>query len=375
MIAESCPQAIVPGAREVPRFVHAEVMSRKSTARKKARRRDGQTELPVSRMRGPGDVAVMIPYLLGFQPVESLVLVALEGPRKRFGPVLRVDLVDSPDLRREQVDRVVGVMATNGVGLVVVAAFSTEPSRADPLVRQVMDGLADEGIAVEDAFRADGRRWWSYVCHNPRCCGPDGTPYNAGAARVAAEAVMAGMAFEPDRDALRSQLAPDDPDARSRVASAVAALRAARKVRPWMAVGTVETAVASALGLAEPSSLSPVDTAWLALAVQTPDGAARAMAIVERDDAAEHYELWRVVTRRVADDLLPPVACLAGFAAWLDGRGVLASHAVDRVFDVAPGHPFALVIAELLDHGVNPRTWPEIRARKREDGSFPPPAA
>ncbi len=99
------------------------------------------------------------------------------------------------------------------------------------------------------------------------------------------------------------------------------------------------------------------------------------MAMAERENAGVHYEVWRAVTRRVDDDLLPPVASLAGFAAWLEGRGVLASHAVDRVFEVAPGHPFALLVSELVDRAVNPRTWADLRARHREDGSFPPPAA
>ncbi len=116
MIAESCPQA-----RSEPRSARTSTlffMSRKSRTLKKARRGDARTSLPVSKMRGPGDVAVMIPYLLGFQPLESLVLVALEGARKRFGPVLRVDLVDDPDLRREQVERIVGVMGENLIELV-----------------------------------------------------------------------------------------------------------------------------------------------------------------------------------------------------------------------------------------------------------------
>jgi hypothetical protein len=348
-------------------------MSRKSRSFKKARLREEQNSLPVTTMSGPGDVAVMIPYLLGFQPVESLVLVALEGPRKRFGPVLRVDLVDEAGLRREQVGRAVRAMSDNDVGRVVVAAFSTESSRADPQAKQAMVRLALADIAVEDAFRADGSRWWSYVCGNPRCCSPAGTRYDAGTSRVAAEAVMAGMAFEPDRDALRRHLAPDAPELRSQVADAVAALGECPAARPWTSDGAIEAAVSR--GLAAPTELSPADTAWLALAVQTSDGVGRAMAMVRRDIAGEHYELWRTITTQVCDDLLPPVACLAGFAAWLQGYGVLASHAVERVLEVAPGHPFAMLIADLLDQAINPSSWAVPGAGTRENGDSRPPAA
>jgi uncharacterized protein DUF4192 len=373
MIAESRPQVPDWAARSDRSLGHARCMSRKGRRFNTAHLREGQTGLPVTTMSGPGDVAVMIPYLLGFQPVESLVLVALQGPRKRFGPVLRVDLVEGPGLRHEQVGRAVRAMSDNDVARVVVAAVSTDASRADPQARQAMVRLALADIAVEDAFRADGSRWWSYVCGNPHCCSPAGTPYDAGTARVAAEAVMAGMAFEPDRDALRRHLAPDTPEVRSQVAAAVAALGECPAARPWTSEGAIESAVSR--GLAAPAELSPADTAWLALAVQAPDGAGRAMAMIQRDTAGEHYELWRRVTTQVDDDLLAPVACLAGFAAWLHGYGVLASHAVERVLGVAPGHPFALLIADLLDQAINPSSWPMPGPSRRENGDSRPPAA
>ncbi len=335
-------------------------MSRKSRTLKKARREGPDGLLPVSRVRGPADVAVIIPYLIGFQPVESLVLVALEGPRKRFGPVLRVDLVDDDpdgdvDLRSQQAELVVAVMARNGVGRVLVVAYSEVPGRADPVVALVREALADRGIAVEDAFRTDGGRWWSYVCGNPRCCSPEGVPYDSRTSRVAAEAVVSGLTFEADREALRAQLAPADPRTRRLVALAVRALRCDEQAADPTG-DTIDTLVTEAL--VAPSALSPADTARLAVAVQTADGLQRLAGGITRAEAGQHYQLWRTVTTRVGDDLQPATACLAALAAWLDGRGVLASLAVDRVLELAPGHPFAELVGGLLARAVNPAAWP-----------------
>lgn len=349
-------------------------MSRKGRALRNARPAGLGAGPPISKVRGPADVAVIIPYLLGFQPAESLVLVALEGPRKRFGPVLRVDLVDDPDLRPELTAQVVGLAVSNHVPLALVVAFSDTSERADPLVGLVVESLAEHGVGLEDAFRTDGRRWWSYVCHDPQCCNPDGVPYDAGTSRVAAEAVVSGLSFVPDREALRSRFLPEDAGLREEVGLEARFLRRTDpSVWPWSSSVPLEAKVTSAL--AAPSALTTREAAWLAVAVQPWAGQERAIALIDRANAAQHFELWRTVMCRVPDHLLPAVGCLAAFSAWLDGRGVLASHAVDKVLEVAPSHPFARSVATMLAQAVNPRTWPERRERRDYEGQRQPPAS
>ena len=46
------------------------------------------------RLSDPADLAAAIPYLLGFPPEESLVVISLRGPRKRIGLTMRWDLPD-----------------------------------------------------------------------------------------------------------------------------------------------------------------------------------------------------------------------------------------------------------------------------------------
>jgi len=66
--------------------------------------------------------------------------------------------------------------------------------------------------------------------------------------------------------------------------------------------------------------------------------------------------------RCVPDDLLAPAGSLTAFAAWLQGSGVLSSHACDRVLAVYPRYSMAQLIAEVLQSGVNPCRWDEIGA-------------
>ena len=343
---------------------------------KKARRtpRSSPRPGPIARVRGAADVVAMIPYLLGFQPHDSLVVIALQGPRKRFGPVLRVDLVDDPDLVPQQAAVILEVVTGHRLGPVLVAVFSDDARRAEPLTSLVLAELAGSGVAVEDAFRADGRRWWSYLCSNPSCCSPAGSPYDVRTSAAAAEAVLAGLAFEPDREALRERFAPSDEIRRHSVAQEVQLLRDLPATR---APGDTEgLRMGELVGsrLADPAAAEPSELARLALLVQSHSGRDVAMGLIDRANAARHFELWRHVLVCVSDDLLPPVGCVVAFAAWLDGRGVLASHAVERVLALEPDDSFARLLAELLVAAVDPRHWDLVAPGATALGDPPPRA-
>lgn len=47
-------------------------------------------------LRGPAELADALPYLMGFYPNDSVVMVALHGGRGRFGGRLRLGIPQSP---------------------------------------------------------------------------------------------------------------------------------------------------------------------------------------------------------------------------------------------------------------------------------------
>lgn len=330
-------------------------MSKRSRTLKKARRRtaDGR---PVTKVRSPGDTLALVPYLLGFTPHESLVVVSLTAGGKRFGPTFRLDLPPEEDYRELLADRVEQIVVGHGFSPVVVAVFSAQPEVADPFVRAVLDRLAARRVRVVDAFRGDGRSWWSYVCDDPWCCPPEGSPYDADASPAAVDAVLAGMAKAPDREALRAQFAPGEPGARAAVQREVTALSAA-DVAP-LTPDEVATLVPRVLAGAE---LGPQEQAHLLLSLRLIPQRDQVWGSITRDNAGRHLETWRGLMRLAPDGLLAPVGSLAAFAAWLGGTGVLAAHAVDRVLDVAPDYPMAVLIRQAIDGALDPRVWPSGR--------------
>ena len=314
----------------------------------------------VTKVKDPADVISVVPYLLGFDPRESLVVIALEGSPQRFGPCARLDLVngdDPPDAAAHQVDFVAELVDRHKFDPLILVAYtarSRDSDLTDSLMRDLVSRLRADGVEVAEALRADGSRWWSYTCDDRRCCPAEGTPYDAGSSRVAAEAVVAGLARAPSRDALRAQFEPVP----ARVAAfedALTGLLAAPTTYEPMTEDDVREQVSRAVEREDP--ITEESLVRLVLAVQHKQLHDAAWSLMTRANASDHAEFWTAALQAIPDDLLAAVGGLASFAGWLSGRGVLASHAAERVLRVDPDHPMALGVLELCATSVNPAVW------------------
>ena len=148
-----------------------------------------------SRLEGPADIVAMVPYLLGFHPAESLVVVALTGPANGSGPCMRIDLVDARRSRSagratsSACDRAPRVRA--GAGRRVHRAAAGRPRRScEPLC------AALTASGVHGRRGVAGRRSPLVVLHVSTTRGAAArlaTPTTPASPPVAAEAVLAGM--------------------------------------------------------------------------------------------------------------------------------------------------------------------------------------
>lgn len=320
-------------------------------------------EQVVATAREPADLVAVIPYLLGFQPVESLVVAALEGPRRRLGPLARVDLADVPAGRlddpgaRSEVElvasRVCQLAARHGWDAVVVVVYTERRAVADAHAAVLLPGLAAGGTRVVEMLGASGERWWTHGCAAERCCPPEGVPFDPSANPLAATAVAAGLGKAATRDELRALLDPAPAADRRQVGLAVEREQAtARSSREQTVVLVREVGK-----VIDGAPLDLARTARLLALVQHGAPREAAWGLITRPTAHLHAALWQHVARLAPDPLLPPAGCLAGFASWLDGVGVVAAHAADRVAEVAPAYPLNDLLRQVLAAGVDPRDW------------------
>ncbi|SCL22481.1 protein of unknown function [Micromonospora nigra] len=343
------------------------------------------SDRPRLAVRSPADLIAAVPYLLGFHPADSVVVVALSGPRITF--VARADLPRAADDPSPPARHLAEVVARQGVESATVIGYGA-PTRVTPAVDAVRVAFAVTGLPVVDALRVTAGRWWSYLCAEPECCPPDGTPYDAQASAVPAAAVFAGQVALPDRAALAAQVAPasgtDTGGATARAELRLAELlgRARPLDRP---VGPsddrlLREAGVDALRVArrrqrDGGSLTDDEVAWLGLLLTYLPVRDHAWQRTDGRDA--DIALWTDVLRRADPELIAAPASLLAFAAWRAGQGALAAVALERALARHPTYSLALTVDDLLRRGVPPEVldgWPAVelpgvvRRRRRRRG-------
>src|ERR1700712_5081036 len=96
------------------------------------------------RLTGRRGLLAAIPAMLGFHPEESLVMVCLSGPKRRVGPVIRVDLA-APGVAVlvSQFQR----HAERYADEVALLCYTERPGCC-PVLDEVLDGLESGGARI-----------------------------------------------------------------------------------------------------------------------------------------------------------------------------------------------------------------------------------
>lgn len=303
-----------------------------------------------------GLVALM-PYLLGFHPTNSLVLVGLDGSRVTL--CARLDL-DCPLIHARET---VQALAQHRVTLLAVAYGDRES--AEPALDNIEELAASTDCELADAMRiTDGH---IYPRCADGCCHPE--PVNPVAA-PAVHAVAAGISPARSRNDYAAQLAPVPDVEQARMYQAVE--YAASHLTQLLAGATEHTAQLLVARLSERAITEAVATLacggrltddqaarmWLLLTIP----AVRDNAIRRLTGQREHIQFWIDLTRRCADEGRAWAATMLACAAIRHSNTMLAGLALDEA--IATGHAGELtnLLQRCIRSGANPRDLADLIA-------------
>jgi hypothetical protein len=359
-------------------------------------------------LRTPADVVTAVPYLIGFHPSDSVVLLGVR--RRRMVFQVRADL---PAVGRVAAvaARLAGLLGRQGATS-AVAVFYARPGPCTPLLAHLLGALVRRGVHLVDAIWVHGGRYAGMTCRNGACCPPEGRPLPAAGPTVDA-AVQADLTALPSRAALARRLSPvrsarrarmpeqtrrayvrlaelvqagaglpgaEDTDPPTEVGAGrpvevVAASLAGTGVGPVAGMGRVPligsahervrrsaaTAIAAALiQIRTGSRPSDADLAWLSVLIAHPAAARHAWLGLGGQLSAQ-VVLWTEVVRRAEPRLRARPAALLAFAAWRAGEGALASIALERALALDAREPLAELFNEVLARGLSPALWTHMQ--------------
>lgn len=364
-------------------------------------------------LRGPAELVDALPYMLGFHPTDSIVLVALHGGRGRFGGRLRLGIPESPHewlpVAQHLAECLVEGSERRGSrpdGIVVF--LCQDPAEGEsgravmerlrPLAQWLRTSCGALDVPVPEALCVSGGRFWSYCCPDSRCCPAEGTAMAiSGTSVMAAAAAYAGIQVRGSLREMESRLAPlrtpSMADQERALDSAGAALlprilhggsreqvgtetlRLARRLMKRLGErATLDTAPSSA-DARDDGLISHAEAAAVILGIQDRETRDRAAEWMEGPQAHRALRLWRALARRCvgpyAEHAAAPLS-LAGWVSWSTGDEPSARVALSLALRSDPEYVFARLLHQACNDGLDPE---ELRRCLRTHGTMPMPGA
>lgn len=368
---------------------------------------------PQLTLRNPAELADALPYLMGFHPTDSIVMVALHGRRGRFGGRLRLGiprapgewphvaeqlaecLVSGSERRGPRPDGIIVFLCQDpDLGSEVTSSQVMEKLR--PLAQLLRTACGALDVPVLEALCISDGRYWSYCCPDARCCPPEGNVLALpGTSVLAAAATFAGLQVRGSLREMEARLAPWRRPAAADQERVLAAAEEALVPRildeeERLRVGweTLELAgrVMRRLAGAPPATgrtdadalddglIAHDEAAALVLGLQDRTTRDRAAEWMEGPDAAPAQRLWRALARRCVgrygEHAAAPLT-LAGWVAWSTGDEPAARVALGLALRADPEYQFAQLLHQACNQGLDPealRRCLREERREREEG-------
>ncbi|WP_329259067.1 DUF4192 domain-containing protein [Streptomyces sp. NBC_01478] len=349
-------------------------------------------------LRTPAELADALPYLLGYRPEDSIVLVALHdrGGRGRFGGRARLGIPAGADdwasVARQLAHGLVTGSERRGTRPEQMIAYvCQEPApgesgrqvmeRLRPLVQKLRTECGRLDVTVIEALCISDGRFWSYCCPIEGCCPVDGSPMGLpGTSVLAAAATYAGLQVRGTLRELRTRLLPWETaaalqqevaldaagmalvprilDEASRADVAQETLDLAQRImRRFAAAPLVSGALHS--DFRDDALLAHDEAATLILGLQDRTTRDRAAEWMEGDDAVPALRLWRALARRCVGPYGEHAAApltLAGWVAWSTGDDLEAREALAMALGADPDYLFARLLHQACNEGLDPES-------------------
>lgn len=346
-------------------------------------------------LRGPAELADALPYLMGFHPNDSVVMVALHGGRGRFGGRLRLGIPQSaqewPSVAEQLAECLIKGSERRGDRPDAIVIFLCQDPAGTETGNQIMERLRPFAqrlrtacgaldVPVLEALCISGDRYWSYCCPDARCCPVDGTPLAVpGTSVMAAAATYAGIQVRGSLREMEARLAPlaaaagrEQQQALDRVGAVLlpklldeegrkelggSTLKLARELMKRL--GATPAAMPSLSDLNDDRLISHEEAAAVILGLQDREVRDRAAEWMEGSEAESALRLWRALARRCVAPYVEHAAApltLAGWVAWSTGDEPAARVALGLALRLDPGYTFAQLLHEACNQGLDPET-------------------
>jgi hypothetical protein len=338
------------------------------------------------RLTSPRELLAVVPYLLGFNPTNSIVTLCLSN--NKLGLTQRLDL-PRPQDARDVAQALLPTLVTENPDSVILIGYEDCAGDSLPALKALSSALQSSALPIHDRLVVRDGRWRSLDCHSPSCCPPEGSlvPEPADVPGVISEFVGQGVSPHPDRESLARQV-----ELGPQAAAVSRVLRSRQRARSK--AGDCPVVPRAELFAAWPrildpeaSSISPEDAALAAMSlldIEIRDAMVAWLCpgTLELDDLSEDIQELlsglkkgsgdthidpassgaqnaiqdRLIglSAMLSDSHAGPVLTLLAAFTWWRGDGALARVALARALRCDPEYRLAQLLQQMIDLAIRP---------------------
>lgn len=288
-------------------------------------------------VRGPAGMVSIIPHLCGFTPNESLVLVWMREGIITLAMRIDVDLIDEDT---DAIYESIKAGVTHGPTEVAAVIWSERTDVDDAAIR-VARAIERTEVYLVDVLHVRGDRWWSVLCDDPTCCGPEGHEIDHYSAEVASMTAF-GAAPLPSREDALVDLAPTG-EARTQAPT----FDKVTELIDWRKQVTDA-----------PEKLEPADLAGALHDIRVRDTLLWDMT--QEGSTQEWEDMFAAATRASHPDDAAPAATCYAICRWLRGGGPAVYTALDVMEKADPFYSMGALVKLSVTKGLPPNKWAEM---------------
>ncbi len=136
----------------------------------------------------PSDLLAAVPFLIGYQPSDSIVLISLKD--ESITMAIRIDFPDSIS-EREASALIEKFRGSDGA--LLVSYIPDKCLDAERVIRPLIEALDLASIPLRESIIIVGNRWRSLICGDSDCCPIEGSPLpDLSDSRIAVEEIAQG---------------------------------------------------------------------------------------------------------------------------------------------------------------------------------------
>jgi hypothetical protein len=309
-------------------------------------------------LTSPHDLLAAIPFLIGYHPENSLVLVV--------GMAMRVDM--PTDIAPESYDLLASHFQREAADAALIVAYVDSQSDPEAVLINTSAALLRAGISIKESLIVSDGRYRSMLCHDSECCPPLGSPIpDIDSSRIAAEHVIAGhpMPFANVSGLVQS----------------IAALPSAME-ESWQSevrAFWIESDSESLLDLQRDGATAVIDLAGEYAQGRGAEDRELVARVIGRisdiqvrdyalgshneETADAYWQMWRELLLIAPRGFVAPIASIFAALAYERGEGALAHKALDRALADDERYSLALLLRRVFTAGWPPQSFSAMRAQ------------